>query len=483
MKALTKEEALKIYHSGPEAVVKILCELSASVERLEERVYELENRLAQNSRNSSKPPSSDGYQKPMTQSLREKSTRAPGGQPGHDGHTLKMVDDPQRIEWHKVEGVCACGESLLNQRAEDIERRQVFDIPKIQMAVTEHRVEIKICRQCGQMHKGKFPDEVKIYAQYGERIKALIIYLRNYQLLPSQRTAELCQELFSCSISEGTLDTFLREGSDRLQEPVEQIKEQIKKSSVVHFDETGVSIKGNNQWLHSASTKDFTHYTVHIKRGAQAMNAIGILPEFQGTAVHDSLASYFQYSCQHSLCNAHHLRELTFIDEEFQQPWAGEMIRCLLNIKHSVEEAKSELKEHLSQDQIQYYKNVYQMILEKGYQTNPLKSFPDGNRTRGRPKKGKARCLVQRLDEHREKVLAFMTDFKIPFDNNLAERDIRMAKVQQKISGTFRSEEMAHAFCRIRSFISTVRKRTFNLMDAIETIFTNSSALSKIVAV
>jgi transposase len=349
------------------------------------------------------------------------------------------------------------------------------------MEVTEYQAEIKICRKCGREHKGTFPVDINNCVQYGERIKSIVIYLQGYQLLPFQRTAELCRELFSCPISEGTPDTILREGSNRLAIPVEQIKEQIKAAGVVNFDETGLSVNGKNHWLHSASTKNLTHYELHAKRGTEAMNEIGILPTFAGTAVHDGLPAYFQYDCQHSLCNAHHLRELTFIDEEFKQPWAGDMIDCLLEIKQTVEEAKSAFQKHLSSSQILDYLNRYQMILEKGYAANPLNDFSDANKTRGRPKKGKARCLVERLEVHRDQALAFMFDFEIPFDNNLAERDVRMAKVRQKISGTFRSREMAKAFCRIRSFISTARKRAFHTMDSIEKIFTDPSALSKIV--
>ena len=487
MEKITPEQALEIYQRGVEAVVKVICELSirvSIVETLEARIKELENQLSQNSRNSSKPPSSDGFNGPMTRSLREKTGRKAGGQEGHEGHTLKIVDHPQSIEWRKVEGVCECGESLKEQKVNDVERRQVFDIPRIKMEVTEYRAEIKICRQCGREHKGIFPDEVKACVQYGERIKSTVIYLRGYQLLPSQRTAELCEELFSCPISEGTLDTILRDGSRRLEIPVEQIKDQIKAARVVNFDEMGMSVNGDNHWIHAAGTKDLTYYDIHAKRGTEAINEIGILPAFGGIAVHDAWAPYFQYEqCEHSLCNAHHLRELTFVDEELKQSWAGEMIRCLLKIKQKVEDAQSAFQEQLTTRQIRYYQNRYQMILEKGYAANPLKDLSDGNRTRGRPKRGKARCLVQRLDEHRDQALAFMVDFEIPFDNNLAERDVRMAKVRQKISGTFRSLDMAKSFCRIRSFISTARKRAFNTMESIEKIFTDPSALSKIVSV
>lgn len=261
-----------------------------------------------------------------------------------------------------------------------------------------------------------------------------------------------------------------------MEEPVERIKEHLKVSSIVCFDETGMSCNGDTYWLHSASTKELTYYSIHQKRGKEAMNAIGILPACQGTAIHDSLSAYFTYEqCRHGLCNAHHLRELTFIKELYNQVWASEMIECLLQMKRKTEKAREANQGHLSRRQIGYFERLYQAIVEKGYKANPLQRDPPGGRSkRGRPKKGKARCLVERFDIHRQKVLAFLYDLHVPFDNNLAERDIRMAKLKQKISGTFRSEEMAHGFCRIRSFISTARKQSRKILEAIGTLLSGS---------
>ena len=480
MKALTREEALSIYHRGPEAVVKILCEFSQRIVALEEenkkfreRLEALENRFAQNSRNSSKPPSSDGYQKPNPKSLRKQKGRKSGGQKGHEGHTLERVKNPDHVQLHKIEGKCGCGHNLKDEKVEDIESRQVFDLPKINIEVTEHRVEIRICSKCGEVHKGIFPDEVQAGVQYGLRVKAAAIYLRGYQLLPFERLTELFKELFGCALSEGTLDTILRDGSKRLEKTVQGIAAHIKSSDITHADETGVSVKGSPQWLHIAGTKDATYYDIHEKRGIEGMNAIGIIPDIRGRLIHDGLASYFQYEeCLHGLCNAHHLRELVFVDEELKQPWAKDMKKCLIKIKDKVQEANDQGKENLSQWQETFYTNRYESIIARGQRANPLKKVI--NKCRGRPARGKARCLVDRLNKYQNETLAFMHNFDVPFDNNLAERDARMAKVQQKISGTFRSVEMAHAFCRIRSFISTVRKRSLNMLESIETIFTDS---------
>ena len=481
MKVITREEALAIYHAGPEAVVKVICELSAQVVKLtekismlEERVKILEEEKAKNSRNSSKPPSSDGYLKPQPQSLRKPSGRKPGGQPGHEGTTMKMVEEPDEVQWHRVESRCQCGCPLEEEPLIGYERRQVFDLPEVEITVTEHRAEIKRCPSCAKEQKGFFPEDVKSCVQYGKYFKALVVYLRGYQLLPSARTAELFKDIFKVAVSEGTLDTILRESAEHLADFMVNLKEQMIQATVAHFDETGLSQNGKNHWLHSVSTKEATYYAMHQKRGTEAMDAIGILPEFQGTAVHDGWPAYFQYEqCWHGLCNAHHLRELIFIKEQLNQPWAQPMIDCLLKIKEKVDEAKEQGLTSLSDWQISYWRNRYEFIIARGYRVNPRHDPPRTQRKRGRPPKGKARCLLERLDCHQKKVLAFMWDFEVPFDNNLAERDVRMAKLKQKISGTFRSPEMADAFCRIRSFISTVRKQGLQLREALESIFSS----------
>ena len=476
MKAITRAEAQAIYRAGEETVVSVICMLAEEIVQLRLRVEVLENQLSQNSRNSSKPPSSDGLQKPNPKSLRKRSGRKPGGQAGHEGHTLERSENPDHVQWHRVDGKCGCGHDLGKEKVQDTESRQVFDLPRIKIEVTDHVAEIKICSRCGIVHKGEFPNEAAVVVQYGARIKAAVIYLRGYQLLPYQRLAELFGELFGCAISEGTLDTILRDGSRRLADTVAGIAQHIAASKIVHCDETGVSVKGKLQWLHIAGTHDATYYGIDEKRGVEGMNAVGVVPDIRGRMIHDGLTAYYQYTeCLHGLCNAHHLRELVFVDEQLKQPWAKDMISCLIKIKDKIKEAKEHGKANLSSWQETYYANRYELIVKQGKRVNPLKSLTEGmNKIRGRPAKGKARCLLDRLDVRRKETLAFMYDFDVPFDNNLAERDGRMAKVQQKISGTFRSVEMAKAFCRIRSFISTVRKRSLNMLESIETIFSGA---------
>ncbi|MBI5024195.1 MAG: IS66 family transposase, partial [Candidatus Omnitrophica bacterium] len=347
-----------------------------------------------------------------------------------------------------------------------------------------HRAEIKRCPVCAKEHKGFFPQDVKARVQYGQHFKALVVYLRGYQLLPSARTAELFRDIFKAAVSEGTLDTILRESAENLAAFMDDLKKQMIDAPVAHFDETGLSQNGKNHWLHTVSTPEAAYYAMHPKRGTEAMDTIGILPEFQGTAVHDGWPAYFQYEqCRHGLCNAHHLRELIFIKEQLKRSWPQLMIDCLLKIKEKVAQAKEQGQTSLNDWQMSYWRNRYQSILARGYRANPWHDPPKTQRKRGRPEKGKARCLVERLDHHQDKVLAFMADFEVPFDNNLVERDVRMAKVKQKISGTFRSSSMANAFCRIRSFIATVRKQGLQLRDALESVFSSSPlmplALSK----
>jgi len=475
---LTREQAQAIYRAGEEAVVLVLLAMDARLDAVEQRVEDLQaqachlqDQLAQNSRNSSKPPSTDGFRKPAPKSLREKSPRPSGGQPGHAGQTLSMAEKPDRTERHEVERCEYCGRSLADRPPEGIERRQVHDLPPRSLIVTEHQAEIKRC-PCGHLNKAAFPKGVNAPAQYGPGLKAVAVYLKQYQLLPFERTCELLADLFECGISEGALANILGECHERLEEPVQQIKEQIAGALVAQFDETGSRVEKQLRWLHVASTEGATYYDIHPKRGAEALESIGILPDFGGRAIHDFWRPYFSYSCAHGLCNAHHLRELIFVHEQHGQDWADKMIDCLLDIKKAVALAKP-TTDHLTKAQVRDFEARYQSILDQGYAQNPLSPAPAGKK-RGRRKKTKPRNLLERLDEHRQEALAFMYDFRVPFDNNLAERDIRMMKVQQKISGMFRSEEGAKAFCRIRSYISTARKNAMGALDAIARVFTGN---------
>lgn len=467
---MTPEEALSIYHAGPDVVVKVLCELHAEIISLQKRVKALEEQIAQNSRNSSKPPSSDGPQKPKPRNLRIKTGRKPGGQKGHKGHTLKMLQNPDHTIVHPVNQCSYCACSLGKQLPIDMEKRQEFDLPPLKLEVTEHQAQIKLCLNCGQLNKAKFPENVKAPTQYGPRLKATAVYLKNYQLLPYERTRELLCDLFSCELSEGTLANINNDCFDLLNDTSQKITKQLIKAPVINVDETGARVEGKRQWLHVVSTPELTYYDIHQKRGGEAIDDIGILPLFQGRAIHDFWKPYFKYDCSHGLCNAHHLRELFFLHEQQNQAWAKRMIDCLIDIKNAVDKTK-ETSNCLLKEQIHQFEKRYQQIIDEGYTENPILAKSAKKKKRGRRKKSKARNLIERLDEYRNEALAFMYDFNVPFDNNLAERDIRMMKVQQKISGTFRSLTGAKTFCRIRSYISTAKKNAVNIIDAIRDAF------------
>lgn len=478
---MNREEILSVYDQGAEKVVELVERLVSiihlltdqlqqqeqTITILNERVQQLEDQKAKDSHNSSKPPSSDVGRKKSKGSLRKKSDRRVGGQKGHKGSTLKMVEEPDREIVHPVERCEDCEISLVDEPVSGYVRRQVFDIPPLKIEVTEHQAEIKTCPCCRKVLKACFPSGVDQPVQYGNHIKSLSVYLMTYQFLPYDRNREFFEDVFSHSLSVGTLWQANQSCYNVLEIPTAVIKELIIDSAVAHFDETGYAVKHKRQWLHVASTPDLTYYQPHPKRGREAMDEVGILPFFKGTAVHDFWKSYFKYDCKHALCNAHHLRELIFLYEQFDQSWAQEMISLLLKIKALVDEAK-QITDCLDPKTIQSFEREYQRILEEGFQANPPPDTSNLPKKRGRQKQSKAKNLLDRLRDYRKEVLGFMYDFNVPFDNNLAERDIRMMKVQQKISGCFRTEEGAKVFCRIRGYISTVRKQGINVLDAIQ---------------
>ena len=467
---LTHEEIQAIYDQGPEAVIALVEQLLARIAEFSSRLKELEERLAKDSHNSSKPPSSDSFKPNKTRSLRKPSGRKPGGQPGHQGNTLPLVDTPDLVVDHSPPGQCrSCGAALENIPLGGYERRQVFDLPEIKLEVVEHRAQSKECPCCHQVNKGEFPGGVSNTVQYGKKLKSLGVYLLDYQLLPYERTSQFFEDVFGASLSEGSLHEVVKACYEGLEQTEEAIKEGIRQAEVGHFDETGMKVAGKLQWLHVACTERLTHYGRHEKRGKEATDKLDILPKFRGRAVHDNWSSYPQYGCEHGLCNAHHLRELTFIEEEYQQGWAGKMKGLLVEIKGQVEEQKAQGALRLEEGSLRELERQYQEIIEEGLLANPPPEVKPGQR--GRKKQSKAKNLLDRLSSKREQVLAFMYDFRVPFDNNQAERDLRMMKVHQKVSGCFRSPEGADYFCRIRGYISTLRKQGEQVLTRIERVF------------
>ena len=442
----------------------------SKIAELEARVAELEAQLAKDSHNSNKPPSSDPPFKPSPKSLRRKSGRKAGGQKGHKGHTLERVSHPDNIEYHVVSRCAFCHHDLSNDETEDIERRQVFDLPPLSLEVTEHQAELKRCSCCHRLNRAAFPAGVNAAAQYGANVKALLLYLNNYQMIPYARLKELMSDFFEHDISCGSIGNFQKEAHQQLSSFETGLKNLLKDEAVAHFDETGFKVNGHLQWLHLCSTRYHTFYQIHEKRGREAMDDIGILPDFGGTAVHDFWKSYYHYLCSHGLCNAHLLRELIFIYEHYHQDWATQMAKLLTDIKRSVERAQLQQRTTLSASTKYRYRKRYDDLISQAIEKNPIAEAPV--KGRGRPKKGKPLNLAERMRDYADDVLKFMTDFSVPFDNNQAERDLRMMKVRQKISGTFRSNTGAEYFVRIRSFITTARKQGINAFIALQDLFT-----------
>jgi transposase len=470
---MTRDEFQALYEAGPDALFALFEQMQATIAALTARVQQLENQLATKSHNSSKPPSSDGLGK-KTKSRREKSGKKPGGQPGHSGQTLRMVPDPQHTVLH-FPAVCpCCGEALAEVAATEVERRQVFDLPRVQVEVTEHQVGTKHCPRCGCAPRGEFPAWVTQPVQYGVGLLSLLVYLVVFQMLPWQRARELIADLYGVPIGGGTLAAAVERCFHGLAETAAKIREAIRRAKAVGFDETGVRIDGKPAWWHTASTPELTQYHVHPKRGRVGIEAGEILPEFAGTAIHDGWGAYAGYPCEHGLCNAHHLRELTYLVEREGQEWAAELSEVLVLAYCRVEEARAAGARELDAATREAIEAEYRRLVAVGWATNPAPTEAaetNASPKRGRQAQSKARNLLWRLDRGEREVLAFVFDFDVPFDNNQAERDLRMMKVQQKISGGFRSEEGAHCFGRIRGYLVTMRKQAQPMLTAIENVF------------
>ena len=456
-----------------EALVSMILALRQRAQELEKTVTEyavaiqsLRDQLARDSRNSGKPPSSDGLKKPRTRSLRRKTGRRSGGQKGHKGQTLKKVAQPDHIQTHEALVCPHCATDLRSVEPCGYERRQAFDVPRVRIEVTEHQAGIKVCPDCGERVKANFPSEVTQPVQYGPRLKAQASYLNNYHLIPLARTCELLGDLYGHRPAEAFVLDANAAVMDKAGPSLATIKQQLIAADVVHFDESGLRVEGKLNWLHVASTNQLTRYAVHPRRGQEGMRALGILPEFEGRAVHDHWKSYFTFDqCEHALCNAHHLRGLQFVVDQYEQGWAEEMAQMLVEIKDAVAVAHP-AQRSLRSERIVYFEQRYDDLITQGLKVNP----PPVNtppKKRGRRKQSPPKNLLDRLQQYKPQVLAFMYDFRVPFDNNQAERDVRMVKIKQKVSGAFRTRTGADTFCAIRGYISTARKHGRNVIDAI----------------
>ncbi len=461
---MTEQEAIDFCKNNPEAAAKIIL----LVDKLEERIKELEAKLNMNSSNSSKPPSTDNkLKKEKNKDKKPNSNKKRGAQKGHKGRTLKMVATPDTTEILHPTTCSCCNASLKESDSIKFEKRQLFDLPDVKMQVTEYQAHTIECKKCHTLNKAEFPNNVNATTQYGDNLKSLISYLNAYQMLPYERIAEIIEDLASHKISVGTIYNFLNTHYDKLEEFENTLKQSMLKEDVLNSDETGVNIQGSLHWIHVASSSLMTYYMLHQKRGRVAMDAMEIIPNYTGILVHDHWAPYNHYTnCIHSYCNAHILRELNGITEKENTLWSQDMYKLLINMNIAVHKAKNSGKSALSEAQIQKFTQTYEKIIKSAnnYYPPPDK---DVKKAKGRIKQPKGKNLLDRLSKYQEETLRFLSDFRVPFTNNLAERDLRMIKVKEKISGSFASFKGGEIFCRIRSYISTLKKNNIAVLQGL----------------
>jgi len=432
--------------------------------QLGRRNAELEALVVKDSHNSSRPPSTDPPWSKRTKSLRRPSGRPPGGQVGHRGETLRLSTRPDRVVEHRPRECRSCHAPLLSAQVVRHLRQQVWEVVPAKLKVTEHRLAVVRCHSCGRTTQGEFAGSVRSGVQYGPGVKARVLYLQQYQLLPYQRTSEAMRDLFGCQLSAGTVANIVRECAAGLVKTELQIKHGLRRSSVIHADETGLRINGHLGYVHVASTPRLTHYASAAHRGQTAITEINVLPRYRGICVHDGWLAYTHYTrCRHALCGVHLLRELTYFEELSAETkaWASPLKELLLEMKREVERVREGGGKRLDHERLTSLIENYDRLVAEGLRAHPPPELPQQVCKQ-------ARNLLRRLERRKEEVLLFLTDFSVPFDNNQAERDLRMIKLQQKTSGCFRTEDGARRFCRIRSYLSTMRKQGRGVLPALE---------------
>lgn len=453
-------------------------ELHKTIAELQKKVTDLEGRLARNPRNSSMPPSAEGLTKPPApnRAERRKAKRRPGKQPGDPGHHLAQVPDPDEVVPHRPGRCQACEADLADAEVTGVERRQVFEVPQVRAHVTEHQMLRLRCR-CGCETKASPPPEATAPACYGPGIRALAVYLSVYQHVPYDRLAEIFCDLLHIPVSVGAIKAMVREAGGGLGLFLSVISDLLRDAPAVHFDETGARVEGSLHYVHVACTTLYTLLYCHKRRGTIALDDAGIIEKMAGAAIHDGYASYRTYEVVHGLCNAHHLRELQGVIDRFDQEWAGQMIDLLLDAKEAVEKAIARGRKRLDGKTLHSIRVRYGKLIHKGWAANeePTKA------AEGTWYENKAVNLLERLDAYRDDVLRFTTDFNVDFSNNQAEQDVRMVKLQQKISGSWRTKAGADDFCAIRSYVSTMKKHGYEVLEGLRRLFQGDVWLPKVV--
>jgi transposase len=462
----------QLSHAEKDALILLL---QGQIAALQEAVAQLQARLNMNSRNSSKPPSSDGLNKPRPKSLRVAGQRPSGGQKGHPGSTLRQAAVPDTVVVHDVPDQCqACQRKL--RFGFLAEKRQVWDLPVLKREVTEHRAMQAICT-CGQVHTGQFPDGVSAAVQYGPRAQAAMVHLNQNHAVSLQRTAALMGDFFDLPASTATVLKANEVAAQILQPTVQEIAKACVASPVLHADETGLRVGKKLHWLHVLATDTLTWMGCHPKRGAQAFEAFALFDQFQGVLVHDGWVPYKALDCQHALCNAHHLRELTYLFEEHRQEWAADMMELLKYANHTdnvncADGTAPHYETRKYQSQVSELRDLYEAILAVGEAQNPAAASTG---KRGRPKQSKATNLLGRLRQYSDEVWCFMLEPNVPFTNNLAEQAVRMPKVKQKVSGCFRTPQGAQTYSVIRSYAATMHKQGANIFESLAAAFNGNT--------
>jgi transposase len=453
----------------PKPVLEVCYSMFDINEMLVDKLEELDIKISKNSRNSSNPPSKDEKPVKKNQSLREKSGKKSGGQNGHLGSTLKKVETPDKVVTHFLKGKCKCGIKLSELEQSLHSTRQVFDVEIVNI-VTEHQVYESVC-QCGKKHCANYPEDVRANVQYGQGVRAVVGYLSKYQLIPSDRLEEIMSEIFNSPLSEGTINNINNYAENALNEFKNKFEKHVSEMKVGNADETPTKVNGKTGYFHVLSNEAFSFLYFNFKRGMVAVDELGFLSKFRGTLVHDCFSMYFNYGKNHAVCNAHLLRELTFIEEKYQHQWAHKVKRFLLDLNDLVNLNRTNEIYYLNKNEIDDLEKSFKLLLLEGRnECRPLISLVK-NKGRKRGKQHPALNLVNRMLKLQKEILKFMHDFDIPFTNNQAERDLRMTKVHLKISGGFRSEEGAKIFALFRSYIGTAKKHGQSVFTALKNLY------------
>lgn len=458
---------IKILVAQNQDLVKRLSDLEADYKQLQEEVAQLKARLNQNSRNSGRPPSSDGFSKKPAFARKKGGKR--GGQKGHKGKTLEMVQHPDQVVEHSARQ-CSCGRCLADVEKRLLERRQVFDLPRPKLEVTEHQLQSCICPDCHTLQVGQFPAEVPARVQYGSGVRSLVVLLNNGYKLSFAKIRQFFSDVFGYQLNESTQIRANEKCYEALVPSEARIKQALLCSPVAHFDETGLRVAGKLHWLHNCSNQYYTYLFIHTNRGKKALSdQASLIPHYQGWAVHDCWASYFRYdNCRHSVCAAHLLRELQALIEQ-GSIWADRMRDLLLYAYTKSDEGQS------SVPNFNFFDRHYDRICQMADREEPPPKYRYKNK---RPKKSKGRNLMERLVQHKDAVLAFAKYTEVPFTNNQAERDVRPAKIKQKMAGCLRTFKGAQVYARIQSFISTARKQQLNVFNELVATFGGSNSLT-----